>query len=337
MVLANFATICVIPAQHHLLEDSLMKPSKLLVALVSCLGVTSAIPSRLAHIIDSNSTGASNISNPLSGVLPVDSVSSHLSETSRLLGYLVEPVFQKAQQLKRPLDLNTWIQLYHDMSSQQKVTSAKNTVKKKFVSSSRLKSKEEVKAHVEKSINSSTSASQKEVSEKALEVTLSSLLRKILGKQKDYESDIEENDEAKDDYETPPNTDTDHVFDIEGESEGESESEWESECDENETEEEIEYGSYSRKKPHRSENTTSPGNVTDSIQVNLKNATITSDVFQPSYNHSPGLSNLSNDSGRSNSSNTNVEEYGKDVNGATRIYNANFASSILAALLIALI
>ncbi|QRG36810.1 hypothetical protein FDK38_001167 [Candidozyma auris] len=314
-----------------------MKPSKLLVALVSCLGVTSAIPSRLAHIIDSNSTGASNISNPLSGVLPVDSVSSHLSETSRLLGYLVEPVFQKAQQLKRPLDLNTWIQLYHDMSSQQKVTSAKNTVKKKFVSSSRLKSKEEVKAHVEKSINSSTSASQKEVSEKALEVTLSSLLRKILGKQKDYESDIEENDEAKDDYETPPNTDTDHVFDIEGESEGESESEWESECDENETEGEIEYGSYSRKEPHRSENTTFPGNVTDSIQVNLTNATTTSDVFQPSYDQSSGLSNLSNDSGRSNSSNTNVEEYGKEVNGATRIYNANFASSVLAALLIALI
>ncbi|KAK8442845.1 hypothetical protein ACI3LY_002642 [Candidozyma auris] len=336
MLLANFATICVIPAQHHLLEDSLMKPSKLLVALVSCLGVTSAIPSRLAHIIDSNSTGASNISNPLSGVLPVDSVSSHLSETSRLLGYLVEPVFQKAQQLKRPLDLNTWIQLYHDMSSQQKVTSAKNTVKK-FVSASRPKSKEEVKAHVEKSNNSSTAASQKEVSEKALEVTLSSLLRKLLGKQKDYESDFEENDETKDDYETPPNTDTDHDFDIEGESEGESESEWESECDENEIEEEIEYGSYSRKEPHRNENTTFLGNVTDSTQVNLKNATTTSDVFQPSYNHSPGLSNLSNDSGRSNSSNTNEEEYGKEVNGATRLYNANFASFVLAALLIALI
>lgn len=100
-----------------------------------------------------------------------------------------------ARLMKSPIDLETWIELYHALYPQEKVQKAKNVVKQKYLSASKLVLKEAVKGLVSEVIHSLKEPLPENVTvveEDPSLVNSTSLLRKLLGK--DLESDDSDSD-----------------------------------------------------------------------------------------------------------------------------------------------
>lgn len=109
-----------------------------------------------------------------------------------MLRRLMKPVWP-ANQLKRftkkPIDLESWIHLYHLLYPQERVQKAKNVVKQRYISASELVLKDSVKGLITAITPKSNSTLNVSSFESADTVNSSGLLREILGKDLDTESE----------------------------------------------------------------------------------------------------------------------------------------------------